>query len=36
LSFDPTEKDAARIRLKLDLGLDAVLEQEKTADGTDN
>lgn len=28
LSFDPDEELAARIRLKLELGLDAVLEQE--------
>ena len=28
LSFDPEEEDAARIRLKLELGLEAVLEQE--------
>ena len=28
LSFDPDEEDAERIRLKLDIGLDAVLEQE--------
>jgi tetratricopeptide (TPR) repeat protein len=28
LSFDPAEEDAERIRLKLDIGLDAVLEQE--------
>jgi tetratricopeptide (TPR) repeat protein len=28
LSFDPIEKDAARIRLKLEIGLDAVLAQE--------
>ena len=31
LSFNPIEKDAARIRLKLDLGLDAVLAQEGAA-----
>ncbi len=31
LSFNPVEKDAARIRLKLDLGLDAVLAQEGAA-----
>jgi Flp pilus assembly protein TadD len=31
LSFNPTEKDAARIRLKLELGLDAVLAQEGAA-----
>jgi tetratricopeptide (TPR) repeat protein len=29
LSFEPTDKDAERIRRKLELGLDAVLEQEK-------
>lgn len=29
LSFDPTEKDAERIRAKLDKGLDAVLEQDE-------
>jgi predicted negative regulator of RcsB-dependent stress response len=28
LSFEPTEKDAARIRRKLDIGLDAVLAEE--------
>jgi tetratricopeptide (TPR) repeat protein len=28
LSFDPEEKDATRIRSKLDIGLDAVLEAE--------
>lgn len=28
LSFDPEEEDAARIRLKLEIGLEAVLEQE--------
>lgn len=28
LSFDPTEEDAARIRRKLEVGLDAVLEEE--------
>ncbi len=33
LSFDPAEKDAVRIRLKLEKGLDAVLEQEKAGDG---
>lgn len=31
LSFSPTEKDAARIRLKLELGLDKVLAQEGAA-----
>lgn len=31
LSFKPTEKDAARIRLKLEIGLDAVLAQEAAA-----
>ncbi len=35
-SFEPAEKDAARIRAKLEKGLDAVLEQEKAADGTSN
>ena len=30
LSFDPEEKDAERIRRKLDIGLDRVLENEKT------
>ena len=29
LSFKPEEKEAERIRSKLDLGLDAVLENEK-------
>lgn len=28
LSFEPTEKDAERIRKKLEIGLDAVLEEE--------
>jgi tetratricopeptide (TPR) repeat protein len=28
LSFDPTEKDAVRIRRKLEIGLDAVLSEE--------
>jgi hypothetical protein len=28
LSFDPTEKDAERIRLKLTIGLDRVLIEE--------
>jgi tetratricopeptide (TPR) repeat protein len=28
LSFDPTEKDAERIRRKLDIGLDAVMAEE--------
>lgn len=28
LSFDPTEEDAERIRRKLEIGLDAVLEQD--------
>lgn len=36
LSFEPTEKDAERIRAKLELGLDAVLDQEKAGDGTSN
>jgi tetratricopeptide (TPR) repeat protein len=31
LSFDPEEKDAARIRRKLDIGLDAVLAEEGAA-----
>ena len=31
LSFNPSEKDAARIRLKLELGLDAVLAREGAA-----
>jgi tetratricopeptide (TPR) repeat protein len=31
LSFDPTEKDAARIRRKLDVGLDVVMAEEGTA-----
>ncbi|MES2145576.1 MAG: tetratricopeptide repeat protein [Pseudomonadota bacterium] len=37
LSLDPTEKDAARIRQKLELGLDAVMAQEgqKPLDGND-
>lgn len=30
LSFHPTEKDAVRIRRKLDVGLDQVLEDEKS------
>jgi hypothetical protein len=28
LSFDPEEKDAVRIRKKLEVGLDAVLAEE--------
>lgn len=39
LSFEPEEKDAVRIRRKLDVGLDVVLEEEKaaeTASGNDN
>ncbi|WP_112320514.1 tetratricopeptide repeat protein [Oceanibium sediminis] len=32
LSFDPEEEDAERIRQKLDIGLDAVLDQEAAAD----
>ncbi|MCP5072027.1 MAG: tetratricopeptide repeat protein [Rhodobacteraceae bacterium] len=39
LSFDPEEKDAARIRRKLDVGLDLVLGEEKlleTASGNGN
>ena len=31
LSFEPVDKDAVRIRLKLDIGLDAVLAQEAAA-----
>lgn len=31
LSFEPAEKDAARIRLKLEKGLDAVLASEGAA-----
>lgn len=31
LSFEPTDTDAERIRLKLDLGLDEVLEREERA-----
>jgi len=31
LSFEPEEKDAARIRRKLDVGLDVVLEEESQA-----
>lgn len=31
MSFEPEEKDAARIRRKLDVGLDAVLEEEGAA-----
>ena len=31
LSFKPTDKDAARIRRKLDLGLDAVMAEEAAA-----
>ena len=33
LSFDPEEKDAERIRLKLELGLDEVLKSEADAGG---
>ncbi len=37
LSFGPEEKDANRIRRKLDVGLDVVLQEEaKPADGTGN
>ncbi|MCP5086936.1 MAG: tetratricopeptide repeat protein [Rhodobacteraceae bacterium] len=39
LSFDPEEKEAVRIRQKLDVGLDIVLEEEKaleTAAGNGN
>ena len=28
LSFEPTEEEAERVRLKLEIGLDRVLEQE--------
>ena len=31
LSFEPEEKDAERIRRKLDVGLDVVLEEEEDA-----
>lgn len=34
LSFDPDEKEAERIRLKLDIGLDRVLEQEAASGET--
>ncbi|MDX5349694.1 MAG: tetratricopeptide repeat protein [Paracoccaceae bacterium] len=33
LSFDPTEKDAERIRRKLEVGLDAVMAEEGPAGG---
>ena len=33
LSFDPTEKDAARIRRKLEVGLDRVLAEEAAPQG---
>ncbi len=33
LSFEPTEKDALRIRSKLEIGLDAVLAQEGVSPG---
>ncbi len=33
LSFEPTEKDATRIKLKLEKGLDAVLAEEKPNGG---
>jgi hypothetical protein len=39
LSFKPGEKDAGRIRRKLDVGLDVVLKDEegtKAASGNDN
>jgi len=36
LSFEPEEKDAARIRRKLDVGLDAVLTAEETVDTNAN
>lgn len=32
LSFEPEEKDATRIRRKLDVGLDVVLEEEATSE----
>ncbi len=31
LSFEPTEKDAARILRKLEIGLDAVMAEEAAA-----
>jgi hypothetical protein len=31
LSFDPTEKDATRIRRKLEVGLDVVMQEEADA-----
>jgi len=36
LSFDPEEKDAERIRLKLELGLDEVLAREAERETTSN
>ena len=36
LSFDPAEKDAARIRAKLDRGLDVVLTEEQAQLGQGN
>ena len=37
LSFEPEEKDANRIRRKLDVGLDVVLQEEaEAAAGTGN
>lgn len=36
LSFEPAEKDAIRIRAKLDLGLDAVLHREAAQDDAGN
>ncbi|MCY4336102.1 MAG: tetratricopeptide repeat protein [Litoreibacter sp.] len=36
LSFDPEEEEAERIRRKLEVGLDQVLEEEGATTGTDN
>ena len=36
LSFEPTEKDAERIRRKLEIGLDAVMAEEAKANPTAN
>ncbi|MEM6406871.1 MAG: tetratricopeptide repeat protein [Pseudomonadota bacterium] len=36
LSFDPEEEEADRIRRKLEVGLDQVLEEEAASAGTDN
>jgi hypothetical protein len=33
LSFEPTEKDAERIRRKLEVGLDVVMQEEAKAEG---